>query len=54
MNIYVPTKNTLELKILQLNANRCRASHDITMALGGELDVDLIVFSEPNKKAVKG
>lgn len=38
------------LKLLQINTNRSRDALDITIATARNLDIDLILISEPNKK----
>lgn len=42
------------LKILQINADRSRASHDMVYAAAMRNEVDIVVASEPNKKMVSG
>ncbi|KAJ8934071.1 hypothetical protein NQ314_013609, partial [Rhamnusium bicolor] len=43
-----------ELRILQLNANRSSIAHDLLEATAVELQIDILVISEPNRKKISG
>ncbi|KAK9731181.1 hypothetical protein QE152_g13940 [Popillia japonica] len=42
------------LRILQTNLNRMRAAHDMAFVTAVDLDIDVVVVSEPNKKIIEG
>ncbi|KAK9737960.1 hypothetical protein QE152_g10291 [Popillia japonica] len=42
------------LRILQTNLNRMRAAHDMAFVTAVDLDIDVVVVSEPNKKFIEG
>ncbi|KAJ8963710.1 hypothetical protein NQ314_005431 [Rhamnusium bicolor] len=41
------------MKVLQINSDRSRASHDMAYAVAMREDMDIIIASEPNKKLVQ-
>ena len=41
------------MKILQLNLNHCEAAHDLLIQTARELQLDLIMISEPYKAVNK-
>lgn len=50
LNSAEATKATKELKIMQLNVNRCRAAHDMLYTDTMREGIDVILGQEPNKK----
>lgn len=41
------------LKFLQINLNRSRAAHDLTLQTAQDMKADIILLSEPNRRAIK-
>ncbi|XP_057666046.1 uncharacterized protein LOC130899891 [Diorhabda carinulata] len=42
------------IRVLQINVGRARLAHDLTHAKAAQLEVDLLIVSEPNKKLTEG
>lgn len=40
------------MKILQINLNRSRSAHDLALVTAKELNTDILIISEPNRKAI--
>lgn len=43
----------MNIKILQINVDRARAAHDLAYATANKIGADMMIISEPNKKAAR-